>query len=226
MEPIVLDLSQKPLLEEDLNKNAMKQFKSWFDEAKSSGVITEVEAAVLTTVDKDSKPRSRSMKILEFNKRGFIFITSLSSDKVKQFTQNPNVSLVFSWIDVNRQVIVNGTVKKMNDEKSEMYVDKYSNFWGKVGMTINKQSSKVDSRQTIETMFNKNITKYNGDNSVYIKPPKHMCAFMIIPQSMEFFQSRSYKHPENTKVRRTWGYSDRIKYTKKGSKWSIVRYWA
>jgi len=217
-------LDQMPLLEENLNKNAMKQFKTWFDEAESSGVITEVDAAVLTTVDKDSVPHARYMKILDFNKKGLIFITSLYSDKVEHFTQNPNVTLLYPWTDINRQVIINGTIKKMNDKKSKMYFDNFS-WWGKVGATINKQSSKVASRHIIEEKFNKLLTKYNNDSSVHIKKPDHICAFRIIPQSIEFFQGRSYKP---TETRRTFSYADRIKYTKDkdGSKWSMARFWA
>ena len=56
-------LDKTPLLEEKLNKNAMKQFKTWFDEAESSGAIAEVDAAVLTTVDKELVPHSRCMTI-------------------------------------------------------------------------------------------------------------------------------------------------------------------
>ena len=58
-----MDLYQTPLLEEKLNKNAMKQFKTWFDEAEISGMITDVDVAVLTTVDKDSVPHARCMTI-------------------------------------------------------------------------------------------------------------------------------------------------------------------
>ena len=216
-------LDQTPLLDEKLNKNAMKQFKTWFNEAKSSGMITDVDVAVLTTVDKDSVPHARCMTITDFNKKGFIIFTSLYSDKVKHFTQNPNVSLLLPWIDINRQVIINGTVKKMNDKKSEMYFDKF-NWWNKFGTAINKQSSKVASRKIIDDKFNKILTKYN-DDSVHIKKPDHMCAFRIIPHSIEFFQGRSYKP---TETRRTFGYADRIKYTKDkdGSKWSMARFWA
>jgi pyridoxamine 5'-phosphate oxidase len=217
------DIDQMPLLEEKMNKSAMKQFKTWFDEAESSGMITEVDAAVLSTVDKDLVPHSRYMKILDFNKNGLIFVTSLSSKKVEQFTQNPNVTLLYTWSELNRQVIINGTVKKMNDKKSEMYFDKL-NRWGKVGAIINKQSSKVASRKIIDDKFSKFLTKYNYD-SVHIKKPDHMCAFMIIPQSIEFFQGRSCKPAETP---RTFSYSDRIKYTKDkdGSKWNITRLWS
>lgn len=216
-----IELAQTPLLEENLNKNAMKQFKKWFEEAKRSGVISEVDAAILTTVDKDLVPHARYMKIIDFTKKGFIIFTSLYSDKVEHFTQNPNVSLVLPWVDSNRQIIINGTVKKMNDEKSEMYFDNF-NWWGKFGAIINNQSSKVASRKIIEKKFSKFIAKYK-DDSAHIKKPDHMRAFIIIPQSIEFFQGRSYKPAETP---RTFGYSDRIKYTKDGSKWSIARYWS
>lgn len=215
------DLDQTPLLEENLNKNAMKQFKTWFDEVESSGMIADVNVAVLSTVDQCCIPNSRCITIIDFNKKGFIFITSLSSQKVKEFTQNSNVTLLFPWTDINRQVIINGTVKKMNDEKSEMYFGT-CNFLHKVGMTINKQSSEVvASRKIIDDTFNKNLTKYN-DDSVHIKKPDHICAFRIIPQSIEFFQSRSL-NPDVTK--RIFNYFDRLRYVKHGSKWSITRFW-
>jgi pyridoxamine 5'-phosphate oxidase len=161
------------------------------------------------------------MPIIDFNKKGFIFNISLSSDKVKHFTQNSNVTLIFPWTDINRQVIINGTVKKMNDKKSEMYFDK-RNFLCKIGMLINNQSSKVASRKIIEKKFSKFIAKYK-DDSAHIKKPDHMSAFRIIPQSIEFFQGRS-SNPDVTK--RIFSYSDRIKYTKHGSKWSMHRYWS
>jgi pyridoxamine 5'-phosphate oxidase len=215
------ELAQTPLLEENLNKNAMKQFKTWFYEAESSGVIADVNVAVLSTVDEELVPHSRCMTIIDFNKKGFIFNTSLSSQKVKHFTQNSNVTLVFPWTGLNRQVIINGTVKKMNDKKSEMYFDK-RNFLCKIGMTTNKQSSKVvASRKIIDDTFNKKLTKYNNDG-VHIKKPDHICAFIIIPQSIEFFQSRSL-NPDVTK--RIFNYFDRLRYVKDGSKWSITRFW-
>ena len=65
------DLDQTPLLEENLNKNAMKSFKTWFDEAESSGMIADVNVAVLSTVDKELVPHSRCMTIIDFNKKGF-----------------------------------------------------------------------------------------------------------------------------------------------------------
>ena len=217
------ELDQKPLLEEKLNKNPMKQFKIWFDEVECSGVITEVNVAVLTTVDKDLMPHSRCMKILDFNKKGFIIYTHLYSDKVKQFTQNPNVSLLFPWVDINRKVIINGTVKKiMNDKKSEMHFDKNNDWWAKIGTLINKKSSKVASRKIIDDKFSKLLTKYN-DDSEYINKPDHIGIFRIIPTSIEFFQGRSCKP---AKTPRTFSYSDRIKYTKHGSKWSMHRYWS
>ncbi len=227
------DLDQTPLLEENLNKNAMKQFKSWFDESESSGMIADVNVAVLSTVDQDCIPHSRCITIIDFNKKGFIFNTSLSSNKVKHFTQKSNVSLLFPWVDLNRQVIINGTIKKMNDKKSKMYFDK-RNFLCKVGMTINKQSSKVASRKIIDDTFIKHLTKYNNDG-VHIKKPDHICAFRIIPQSIEFFQGRSLNpdvhvdkkifNPDVHVHKRIFNYFDRLRYVKHGSKWSITRFW-
>ncbi len=124
----------------DLDANPMAQFDLWFAQASSGGrwrkigmalfklwhailghSPPDVNAMVLSSVDKSGRPSSRNVLLKGVNERGFIFFTNYDSRKGRELSDNPNAALTFYWADLERQVCVAGTVQKISREESENY---------------------------------------------------------------------------------------------------------
>src|SRR5215831_11258432 len=92
---------------EDLRPDPIEQFNLWLEEACRAGVV-EPTAMSLATCWSDSRPLVRTVLLKGLDDFGFVFFTNLESRKARQITDNPNVSLLFPWLALERQVIVTG----------------------------------------------------------------------------------------------------------------------
>jgi pyridoxamine 5'-phosphate oxidase len=84
--------------------NPIEQFKLWFEKAQKSNVI-EPNAMVLSTIQKNNTPTSRTVLLKEIDKNGFIFFTNYDSRKSKNIKNNKYVSTLFLWKKIERQII-------------------------------------------------------------------------------------------------------------------------
>src|SRR3954469_13903104 len=103
------DYSMAGLLEKDLAKNPFRQFEKWFQEAEAAK-LTEPNAMTLSTATRDGKPSARTVLLKGIDGRGFVFFSNYESRKGRELEGNPQASLVFPWLALERQVIVEGTV--------------------------------------------------------------------------------------------------------------------
>src|SRR5512144_818679 len=93
------------LRREDLRGDPLEQFALWMKEACESALI-EPNAMSLATVGRDGRPTLRTVLLKAFDERGFVFYTNLESRKTRQISENPNVSLLFPWLALHRQVAI------------------------------------------------------------------------------------------------------------------------
>src|SRR6476659_11312703 len=114
------EYSSHSLLEESVEKDAIKQFSSWWEEALRSQV-DEINAMTLATCSLASKPSARIVLLKGFSQEGFIFFTNYHSKKGMELMQNPNACLVFFWKELERQVRIEGNVKKISEQESDDY---------------------------------------------------------------------------------------------------------
>src|SRR5262245_7272753 len=132
-----------------LDKNPFKQFKKWYDEALASGAPMP-DAMTLATVGTDGKPAARMLLLKGCDESGFYFFTNYESRKAKELQENPNASLVFYWPTLERQVRVEGKVKKISSKKSAAYFS--SRVRGsQIGAHVSPQSSVIPDRTFLET---------------------------------------------------------------------------
>ncbi|KAB2647023.1 MAG: pyridoxamine 5'-phosphate oxidase, partial [Verrucomicrobia bacterium] len=138
------DYSLAGLLEKDLARDPFRQFEKWFQEVEAAK-ITEPNAMVLSTCGADKKPSSRTVLLKGADGRGFVFYTNYQSEKARDLDNNPNASLLFHWIGLERQVIVEGTVTKVAREESEAYFHSRP-VLSQLGAWASQQSTIVSSR--------------------------------------------------------------------------------
>ncbi|KAL6493567.1 Pyridoxine/pyridoxamine 5'-phosphate oxidase 1, chloroplastic [Orobanche gracilis] len=135
------------------------QFQKWFDDALASG-MKEPNAMALSTTGNDGKPSSRMVLLKGFNEDGFVWYTNYESQKAHQLSENPQAALLFYWDTLNRQVRIEGSVKKVSDEESEQYF--HSRPRGsQIGAIVSKQSTVIPGRQFLYQQQEELEAKYS-----------------------------------------------------------------
>ena len=114
------DYSLAGLAEKDLARDPFRQFEKWFQEAEAAK-IPEPNAMTLATATREGRPSARTVLLKGLDGRGFVFYSNYESRKGRELEANPHVTLVFPWIAIERQVLIEGTATKVAREESEAY---------------------------------------------------------------------------------------------------------
>lgn len=199
----------------DVDENPIVQFSKWFDEALKSEIL-EPNAMTLATVSAEGKPSARIvlLKGIQTSKgvieeSGFVFYTNYDSRKGKDMADNPHVALCFNWLDLQRQIRIEGTVKKIDPLVSEDYFNTRPKA-SRIGALASPQSQIVPNRAFLEENFNNLIEKYADTEGV--PRPENWGGYIVKPTLIEFWQGRRSR------------LHDRICYIKQESgDWKIER---
>jgi pyridoxamine 5'-phosphate oxidase len=208
----IADLRQDYLLESldvsDVNLNPFLQFEKWFNEALKSEIL-EPNAMTLATVSSEGKPSARVVLLKGLETDGFVFYTNYDSRKGQNMGQNPNVALCFNWLDLQRQIRIEGTVSKVSDEISTEYFNSRPKS-SRIGAWSSPQSQIVENRAFLEENY-KNLTR-KYENTEGVPRPENWGGYIVKPTLIEFWQGRSSR------------LHDRIVYEKtEGGSWKIER---
>ncbi|QDF28828.1 pyridoxamine 5'-phosphate oxidase [Halarcobacter anaerophilus] len=177
------EYSSKGLRKEDLEDNPFKQFEKWFNEALKAELI-EPNAFTLATVGKDLKPSQRTVLLKMYDKEGFTFFSNYESKKAKQIDENSNISAHFAWLGLERQVRIEGIIKKISKTESLKYF--LSRPKGsQLGAWVSHQSQVVTSRSILETKFDEMRKKFAKGEIPF---PSFWGGYQIIPNYFEFWQ--------------------------------------
>ena len=182
------EYSRNGLRRRDLATDPFDQFEQWFCQAVDGG-ITEPNAMSLATVDGSMQPCLRTVLLKIFDRRGFVFFTNYQSAKARQIAANPQVALLFPWIDLGRQVQIRGRAEKIPQSSSLKYF--LSRPRGaRLGAWVSQQSSVIGSRQLLEMKLAQMKKKFsNGE----VPLPDFWGGFRVIPKSFEFWQGREHR---------------------------------
>ena len=194
------------LFEKNVHKDPFKQFSAWFSEVQSKGLI-EPNAMVLITSDKQNKPSARIVLMKDFDETGFTFFTNYESKKGKALAENPFASILFYWAEFERQVRIEGRVKKLSRKESELYFHTRP-FESRISALASNQSKKITNRDVLERKHQKLKSKYAEGN---VPIPDNWGGYSLVPDYFEFWQGRENR------------LHDRISYKRQGRDWKIFR---
>jgi pyridoxamine 5'-phosphate oxidase len=170
----------------DLDPDPIKQFGNWFTAAIEAG-IRDVNAMSLATATPDGTPSVRIVLLKGFDHDGFVFFTNYSSEKGQQLDANPNAALGFYWIEVDRQVRINGRVEKTSREESERYFHSRP-VASQLGAWASRQSEVIDARRVLDARLAEMTERY-GKGPIPL--PANWGGYRLKPEAIEFWQGRA-----------------------------------
>ena len=179
-------------------------FKIWMDTAKKTEP-NDPNAVALATSDMNNIPSVRMVLLKDFNKKGFVFYTNLSSQKGNELKVNPNAAMCFHWKSLLRQVRITGSVSLVEDDVADEYYNSRG-YESRIGAWASDQSKELTSRDELISSIEEYKKKYNDKNKV--PRPSYWSGWNLSPLSIEFWLDGENRIHE------------RLKYTKEiNGKW-------
>lgn len=200
------EYSDRGLKREDMAADPVDQFATWFQQATEMGVH-EPNAMTLATVDETGMPYQRTVLLKIFDGEGFVFFTNYGSRKAKQLAENPKASLLFPWLILERQVIIQGTVEKVSTAESLKYFSSRPRE-SQIGAWVSNQSEVISSRKFLMQKLSEIREKFSQGE---IPLPSFWGGYRVIPQNIEFWQGGPAR------------IHDRFLYQREGAGWKIDR---
>lgn len=191
----------------DLNPDPVAQFDNWFSAAIEAG-IRDANAMALATASSDGRPSVRIVLLKEFSEAGFVFFTNYHSQKGVQLEENPRAALVFYWMEVERQIRIEGAVHKTSHEESEKYFHSRPSG-AQIGAWASPQSQTIDGRRILEARLADMEQRFASRE---VPLPPHWGGYRLTPERFEFWHGRPNR------------LHDRFRYTREsGGGWKIDR---
>jgi len=194
------------LSRENLRSNPFEQFSLWMDQALEAEIV-DPTALSLATVNTQGKPWQRMVLLKGFDERGFVFYTNLGSRKVADIMSNPQVSLQFPWLQLDRQVIVGGKAEPLSDNENSDYF-KSRPISSQLAAWASEQSSPIASREVLEAQFNAVQQRFESGE---VPLPEFWGGYRIVPREFEFWQGGENR------------LHDRFSFQRDGDSWIISR---
>ena len=179
--------NRKTLTISEVASTPFEQFNVWFQEALTAK-IKEPNVMILATATPDGRPSARTLLLKGINKKGYIFYTNYNSQKGQDLAVNPQAALLFLWLDLQRQVRIEGQIERLSFEDSEKYFQSRPKG-SQIGAWASPQSQVITSRTVLEEkvkVLNQQFAKVDQ-----LPCPPHWGGYLLSPQRMEFWQGRS-----------------------------------
>ncbi len=180
------DYTSAGINRDDLKPDPTDQFTLWFEQACQAKIL-EPNALSLATAGADGRPSVRTVLLKQYDPRGFVFFTNLESKKAKQIAENPHACLLFPWLGLERQVIINGRVERISTAESIAYFVTRP-LGSQLAAWSSPQSSVITSRKILEMKWDEMKRKFSNGQ---VPLPSFWGGYRVVPDEFEFWQGRA-----------------------------------
>ena len=193
------------LSETQADPDPVRQFERWFEDALRARLPLP-NAMTLATVTPSGAPSARIVLLKGVERGGFLFYTNYLSRKGRELERRAAACLLFLWSELERQVRIDGAVRKVTPEESDAYYATRP-LGARLSAWASAQSETVDKRDLLEKAMAE-ARRRHGE-----RPPRppHWGGYRVEPQEIEFWQGRSDR------------LHDRLLYRRAGDSWTIER---
>ena len=193
------------LSESDADRDPMRQFERWFEDAVRAELPLP-NAMALATADAAGRPSARVVLLKGVDGGGFVFFTNYNSRKARELETRGAACLVFMWSPLERQVRIDGTIERVAAAESDAYYASRP-VGARLSAWASPQSDPVASRNILEKAMDEARRRY-GDAPP--RPP-HWGGYRVLPAEIEFWQGRADR------------LHDRLLYKRAATGWTLER---
>lgn len=197
----------RALREQDVAADPVVQLRAWLADAVEAGV-TEPNAMALATVDPTGRPSVRNVLLRGLTDDASLeFFTNRRSHKASDLAGNQHVAVLFSWLDLARQVRVSGLASTVGDERDDAYFATRPRE-SQIGAWASRQSSVIENRDALDRAVAEMEQRFEG---MEVPRPPFWGGYSIRATEFEFWQGRAGR------------LHDRLRYWRQGSAWRLER---
>jgi pyridoxamine 5'-phosphate oxidase len=173
------------LAEENVARDPFDQFDTWFRAAVDAEVPLANAMAVATVDPVSLRPTIREILLKGYDRSGFVFYTSFDSRKGRELQANPSASLLFWWVELERQVRIEGRAERLSDAEADEYFSSRP-LGSRLSAWASPQSGVVPDRSALEARLAHAAERYGEQPP---RPP-YWGGFRVVPDGFEFWQGR------------------------------------